>query len=78
MRGNYIPKELRSHYGRQAGLISGMVRQQRRLDKYRDLVSKEGIDFVLKLCIKTEWIRGYDARKKFELRREKALQKRSF
>lgn len=53
---------------RQGGIVSGMVRRERILDSYMQLVKDKGIYEALRICRERSWLQGYNARQKHELR----------
>jgi len=67
-----IPREERVRLGRQGGIVSGKVKLEKLLDGYMKIVREQGVYAALKVCREESWMRGYDACKKQELRREKS------
>lgn len=54
--------------GRQGGIVSGMVRRERILNAYMDIVRQYGVYEALRVCRNKSWLQGYKARQKHEER----------
>jgi hypothetical protein len=55
---------------REAGIASGLIRQDKILESYMQIARERGVYAALVICRKRSWNQGYNSRQKHELRRE--------
>jgi len=58
-RGQQFTKEKWSQLGREGGRVSGMVKQERVLGRYMEIVKEKGVFEALKMCRAESWKNGY-------------------
>jgi hypothetical protein len=63
-RGQNFSKERWSELGKEGGKVSAIVRRDNALQKYLNMVARDGILAALRKCRADSWRAGYEARGK--------------
>lgn len=63
-RLQFLPREVVVQMGREGGIVCGMLRKEKIMDRYRLICSNSGLDAALIACRKDSWKSGYYAAQK--------------